>query len=104
VYTVQTKAAMKTIFVSLPRSRQKPNSAISPPEQWSSLRFRNRIELERLLSMFADCLRTVLAVKGSLRRARNGAPLDSSPSSASNYIRTSSSGRSNTITHARIRG
>ena len=33
------------------------------------LRFRNRIESAPLLSLFADPLRTVLAVKGSLRRA-----------------------------------
>src|ERR1700693_5571924 len=39
------------------------------------LRFRNRIELELLLSLFADRLRTVLAVKGSLPPRRNGAPL-----------------------------
>src|ERR1700688_5121040 len=39
------------------------------------LRFRNRIALELLLSLFVNRLRTVLAVKGSLRRAENGAPL-----------------------------
>ena len=39
------------------------------------LRFRNRIELELLLSLFLNRLRTVLAVKVSLRRAVNGAPL-----------------------------
>jgi hypothetical protein len=38
------------------------------------LRFRNRIELEFLLSLFADRLRTVLAVKGSLRRAETARP------------------------------
>src|ERR1019366_4128909 len=37
------------------------------------LRFRNRIELELLLSLFVNRLRTVLAVKGPPRR--NGAPL-----------------------------
>ena len=39
------------------------------------LRFRNRIEWEFLLSLPGDRLRTVLAVKGSLRRAEDGAPL-----------------------------
>ena len=38
------------------------------------LRFRNRIELERLLSLFVNRLRTVLAVKGSLRRAETARP------------------------------
>ena len=38
------------------------------------LHFRNRSSL-RLLSLFVRRLRTVLAVKGSLRRAENGAPL-----------------------------
>src|SRR5579862_7587226 len=39
------------------------------------LRFRNRIELELLLSLLVNRLRTVLAVKGPLRRADAGAPL-----------------------------
>jgi hypothetical protein len=39
------------------------------------LRFRNRIELEPLLSLFINRLRTVLAIKGSLPPRRNGAPL-----------------------------
>jgi hypothetical protein len=38
------------------------------------LRFRNRIELELLLSLFVNRLRTVLAVKGSLRRAETARP------------------------------
>jgi hypothetical protein len=38
------------------------------------LRFRNRIELELLLSLFVDRFRTVLAVKGSLRRAETARP------------------------------
>jgi len=38
------------------------------------LRFRNRIELELLLSLIADRLRTVLAVQGSLRRAETARP------------------------------
>src|ERR1700693_1102567 len=39
------------------------------------LRFRNRIDSMLLLSLASDRLRTVLAVKGSLRRAEDGAPL-----------------------------
>ena len=38
------------------------------------LRFRNRIELELLLSLFLNRLRTVLAVKGPLRRAQTARP------------------------------
>jgi hypothetical protein len=38
------------------------------------LRFRNRIELEFLLSLVANRLRTVLAVKGPLRRAEAARP------------------------------
>jgi hypothetical protein len=38
------------------------------------LRFRNRIELELLLSLFVNRLRTVLAVKGLLRRAQTARP------------------------------
>jgi hypothetical protein len=38
------------------------------------LRFRNRIEWEILLSLVVDRLRTVLAVKGSLRRAEAARP------------------------------
>jgi hypothetical protein len=38
------------------------------------LRFRNRIELELLLSLFVNRLRTVLAVKGPLRRAETARP------------------------------
>jgi hypothetical protein len=38
------------------------------------LRFRNRIELELLLSLFVNRLRTVLAVKGPLRRADRARP------------------------------
>src|ERR1700674_3935371 len=38
------------------------------------LRFRNRIELELLLSLFVNRLRTVLAVQGSLRRAETARP------------------------------
>ncbi len=38
------------------------------------LRFRNRIELELLLSLFVNRLRTVLAVKGPLRRALTARP------------------------------
>ena len=38
------------------------------------LRFRNRIELELLLSLVANRLRTVLAVKGPLRRADAARP------------------------------
>ena len=38
------------------------------------LRFRNRIELELLLSLFVNRLRTVLAVKGPLRRAEAARP------------------------------
>ena len=43
-------------------------------EPFRLLRFRNRIELERLLSLFVNRLRTVLAVKGSLRRAETARP------------------------------
>ena len=50
------------------------------------LRFRNRIELELLLSLCADCLRTVLAVKGSLRARRNGAPLTAPVRSEQPYL------------------
>jgi hypothetical protein len=39
------------------------------------LRFGNRIESTLLLFLAVDRLRTVLAVKGSLRRAEDGAPL-----------------------------
>ncbi len=42
------------------------------------LRFRNRIELELLLSLFVNRFRTVLAVKGSLRRAKQRRALDRS--------------------------
>jgi hypothetical protein len=38
------------------------------------LRFRNRIELVLLLSLFVNRLRSVLAVKGSLRRADAARP------------------------------
>src|SRR6266853_3253983 len=49
------------------------------------LRFRNRIELELLLSLFVNRLRTVLAVKGSLRLRRNGAPLTAPGRSAKTF-------------------
>jgi hypothetical protein len=39
------------------------------------LRLRNRIELELLLSLVVNRLRTVLAFKAPLRRAESGAPL-----------------------------
>ena len=38
------------------------------------LRFRNRIELELLLSLFVDRLRTAFALKGSRRRAETARP------------------------------
>src|ERR1017187_9723051 len=38
------------------------------------LRFRNQIELELLLSLFLNRLRTVLAVQGPLRRAQTARP------------------------------
>ena len=46
-----------------------------PMQPFRLLRFRNRIELDLLLSLVVDPLRTVLAVKVSLRRAVNDAPL-----------------------------
>ena len=38
------------------------------------LRFRNRIELELLLSLFVNRFRAVRAVKGPLRRAETARP------------------------------
>src|ERR1700730_1383193 len=57
-----------------PRVSDRTMVATYTCNRFALLHFRNRIEWEFFLSLPGDCLRTVLAVKSSLRRAQTARP------------------------------
>ena len=83
-----------------PRVSDRTMVATRTTQPFRLLRFRNRIEREFLLSLPVDRLRTVLAVKGSLRRAEDGAPLTAPGRSEEPYLirRERRIGKSMTLT------